>query len=62
MTQLEDFETLIDNIDQAYLDTIDDVEKNFDKQIENYEYIGELYEHDMNLLTILYGDKNFEAM
>ena len=35
---------------------------NFDKQIEDYEFIGDLIDHDIDLLTILYGDKNYEAM
>jgi len=42
MGQMEDVESLIDDIDQAYLDTIDDVEDQFNKQIEDYEYVGEL--------------------
>ena len=42
MEQMGDIEKLIDDIDQAYLDTIDDIEKQFDKQIEDYEYITEL--------------------
>ncbi len=60
--QLIDVEDLIDNINQAYLDTIDDIEKQFDKQIEDYEYIGDLIQHDIDLLELLYGDKNYNAM
>jgi len=62
MDQMEDIESLIDDIDDAYLDTIDDIGDQFDKQIEDYEYIGELIEHDMDLLSLLYGDKNYDAM
>ena len=59
---MEDIQQLIDNIDQAYFETIDDVEKQFDKQIEDYEYVGELIEHDIDLLSLLYGDRNYDAM
>ena len=62
MQQLENVEDLIEAIDKAYLDTIDDIQKNFDKQIEDYEFIGDLIDHDIDLLTILYGDKNYDAM
>jgi len=50
MDQMQDVESLIDDIDNAYLDTIDDVQDQFDKQIEDYEYIGDLIDHDISLL------------
>jgi len=59
---MEDIQELIDDINNAYLDTLDDVEKQFDKQIEDYEYIGELIGHNIDLLSLLYGDKNYDAM
>ena len=62
MDQMQDVESLIDDIDNAYLDTIDDVQDQFDKQIEDYEYIGDLIDHDISLLQLLYGDKNYDAM
>ena len=62
MGQMEDVEKLIDDIGEAYLDTIDDIADQFDEQIEDYEYIGDLIEHDIDLLQLLYGDKNYDAM
>ena len=62
MEQMEDIQELIDDVDKAYLDTIGDVEEQFDKQIEDYEYVGELIEHDIDLLSLLYGDRNYDAM
>ena len=62
MEQMEDIQKLIDDVDKAYLDTIGDIEEQFDKQIEDYEYIGELIEHDIDLLSLVYGDKNYDAM
>ena len=62
MSQMEDYESLIDEINEAYLDTIDNIDDYFNKQIEDYEYVGELIQHDMDLLTLLYGDKNYDAM
>ena len=62
MDQMEEVEELINNIDEAYLDTIDDVQDQFDKQIEDYEYINDLIESNMDLLEIMYGEKNYNAM
>ena len=62
MSQMEDIEDLIDEIDKAYLETIDDIADQFDKQIEDYEYVGQLIEHDIDLLQLLYGDRNYQAM
>jgi len=62
MDQMEDYESLIDKIDEAYLDTIDDVSEFFDKQIDDYNFVNDLISHDMDLLTLLYGDKNYNAM
>ena len=62
MDQMQDIEELIDNIDQAYLDTIDDIQEGFDEQIESYEYVQDLLKSDLDLLQLLYGDKNYDAM
>jgi len=62
MQQMQDVEGLIDSIDEAYLNTIDDITDQFDKQINDYKLIGELIEHDMDLLSLLYGDRNYDAM
>ena len=62
MSQMENIESLIQDIDQAYLNTIDDISDQFDKQIKDYEFVGELIQHDMDLLTLLYGDRNYDAM
>ena len=62
MSQMEDVQSLIDDIGEAYLDTIDDVADQFDKQIEDYEYVEDLLEHDIDLLQLIYGDKNYDAM
>ena len=60
--KLIEIKDLADEIDQAYLDTIDDVLEHFEEQIDDYEYVTDLIEHDMDLLDLLYGEKNYEAM
>ncbi len=60
--QLIDINDLVDSIDQAYFDAIDDAEQHFDKQVEDYEYISKLIEGNMDLLTLLYGERQYDAM
>lgn len=62
MKQMQDIEDLITDIDKAYLDTIDDISKQFNKQQDDYDFINDLIQHDMDLLKLLYGDENYEAM
>lgn len=62
MQQLQDVQAAIDAIDQAYLDTIDDVKSHFDEQIESYEFISDMLEHDMDLITLIYGESNYNSM
>lgn len=62
MKQMQDIEDLIADIDKAYLDTIDDISKQFEKQQDDYDFINDLIQHDMDLLKLLYGDENYEAM
>ena len=62
VSQLGSVQDAIEAIDQAYLDTIDDAADQFDKQKQNFGFIQEILQHDMDLLTLLYGDKNYDAM
>ena len=62
MSQMADISDLLEQIDEAYLDTIDNIAEEFERQADDYEFIGQLIQHDMDLLTLLYGDKNYNAM
>ena len=59
---LIDINDYVDQIDQAYLDTIDNAQKHFDDQIKDYKFVQGLLNKDMDLLQLLYGDKNYAAM
>ena len=45
-----------------YLNAMDQVKEKSDQHAGQLEFIGELIEHDMELLEILYGEKNYKAM
>lgn len=60
--QLEDIVDLVDEIKQSYLDMIDEAVDAFDKQVDQYEYIKDLLNHDMNVIGLVYGDKAYSQM
>lgn len=62
MGQLEEVEKLSDQIKESYLDMIDETIEEFDKQIDQYEYINDLINHDMNLIGLLYGEDAYAEM
>lgn len=62
MTQLEDIDDLITNIEQGYLDTMDEVSENMEKQVESYEYINDLIESDIELVKLLYGEDAYDSL
>lgn len=62
MHQLEDIVDLVDEIKESYLDMIDEAVEAFDKQVDQYEYIKDLLDHDMNVIGLVYGDKAYAQM
>ncbi len=62
MGQLEEVEELSDQIKESYLDMIDETIEEFDKQVDQYEYINDLINHDMNLIGLLYGEDAYAEM
>ena len=62
MSQLENVVDLVDEIKESYLDMIDEAVEAFDKQVDQYEYIKDLLDHDMNVIGLVYGDKAYAQM
>lgn len=62
MSQLEDVEDLVDEIEESYLDMIDEAKDKFDEQIDQYEYIADLMNHNVNIIGLLYGDDAYAQM
>lgn len=53
---------LIDQVDKAYLDMYDNIKDQIDEQLDDYEFLNDLIEHDVDLLQLLYGDQQYAAM
>lgn len=62
MGSMTDLNDLKKNIDEAYLDMIDEMGEAFDNQAESLEYVNELLEHNINLTELLHGDDAYAEM
>ena len=60
--QMKDINGLIQDIDEAILDTVDDIDDQLDERLDAYEFVQDLIEHDLDLMQLLYGDRNYDAM
>ena len=55
-------EDLKNEINQSYLDMMDEAQEKFDKQIEAYETLTNIIDHDKNLVSLIYGDEAYGRM
>lgn len=62
MGHLEDLADIEEEISEAYLDMIDEVGEAFDEQIESYEYVGDLINHNMNMIKLVNGEDAYTEM
>lgn len=62
MGSMTDLNDLKKNIDEAYLDMIDEMGDAFDNQTESLEYVNELLEHNVNLTELLHGEDAYAEM
>ena len=62
MGHLEDLVDLQDQIHESYLDMIDKTGEAFDEQVESYEYVGDLLEHNMNLIQLINGEDAYSDL
>ena len=62
MKNLQDVLELQEEIHESYLDMMDEAQDKFDEQIDSYEMISELIEHDMNVISLIYGDEAYTQL
>lgn len=62
MEELTNVKDLQDEIHQDFLDQMDEVQEKFDTQIDSYEYISGLLEHDLKLIQLHRGDDAYSEM
>ena len=51
-----------DDIHQAWLDTMDEINDKMAKQVEMYEQVSNIIEHDRKVIELVYGETDFDAL
>lgn len=59
MTNLTDVLELQKEIHESYIDMMDEAQEKFDEQIEAYEMVSDLIEHDMEVISLVYGEESY---
>ena len=59
MSNLTDVLELQKEIHESYIDMMDEAQEKFDEQIEAYEMISDLIEHDMEVISLVYGEQSY---
>ena len=60
--EMQDILALQEEIHQSYIDMMDEAQDKFDEQIESYEMISNLIEHDMNVISLVYGEEAYHQL
>ena len=60
--QMEGFKEKVDEIKESIFDTINAVQDAFDEQMDEYEYLGDLINHNMKIAQMMYGDQAYDQM
>lgn len=59
---LQSVKELIDEIHDAINETLEDVADQMDEQMEYYETISDILEHDMKMVELVYGEDAFDRL
>lgn len=62
MTDMSEYEDMIDEINEKFLSGIDQVKDAYDAQSETYEFFGKQIEHDMQMIKLINGDKAYSKL
>lgn len=62
VTNLTDVQELQKEIHESYMDMMDEAQDKFDEQIESYEMISDLIEHDMEVISLVYGEESYSQL
>ena len=59
MSSMEELDELIKQIEESYVNLMDEAQEKFDEQIENFEFITENLEHNIQLVELMKGTEQF---
>ena len=60
--QMEKFKEIADEIKESIFDAIDAAQDAFDEQMDEYEYLGDLIDHNMKITEMFFGDEAYDQM
>ena len=60
--QMEGFKEIADEIKESIFDAIDAAQDAFDEQMDEYEYLGDLIDHNMKITEMFFGDEAYDQM
>ena len=60
--QMEGFKEIADEIKESIFDAIDAAQDAFDEQMDEYEYLGDLIDHNMKVTQMFFGDEAYDQM
>ena len=58
--QMEGFKEIADEIKESIFDAIDAAQDAFDEQMDEYEYLGDLIDHNMKITEMFFGDEAYD--
>ena len=62
MSNLTDVLELQKEIHESYIDMMDEAQEKFDEQIQSYEMISDLIDHDMQVISLVYGEESYSKL
>ena len=62
MENLQSVEDLLKDIKESFFDMVDAAQDAFDEQSKEYEFLGDLIEHDKKLIQLVYGEEAFDKI
>ena len=60
--ELENLKSVADEVKESIFDMIDSVGEAFDEQMNEYEFLGDVLDHNIKLIELMYGDKAYDKM
>ena len=62
MQDLEDIVDLQEEVHEAYLDMMDEAADKFADQLDTYEQISDLIQHDMRVIELVFGEEDYKSL
>jgi hypothetical protein len=62
MESMTDAAQIEKDLYQAILDEMDAVREKFDEQVESYEFLRDIINHDLKVVQMVYGEDAYGAM